>query len=295
VVTADEPERMQCEVDPFDAFRDWLRWQLRDAGCEIRTLSPEGMAEVTVRRFAEEGWRVLPPGSAIVEAQLAYERGLREATEGWDREWLVNHPPYGGADCFVTEGLAREEAARVGRPVFVRLVGPWEPAGQPEPVSPRRRPHQPDDIEVLKSRSAGWVFRCHRCDITSANLDEHGARQRATDHLHLEAPELLHAEHPEPAPDRSDRYMMATTAIHKLGDISRDEPALAVIYGETETDWIGQWVAGLGMVNVRFPKATTRELTEDERAFYRTKVVQVGSAVERIRIDAEQPEGSDRG
>jgi hypothetical protein len=101
---------------------------------------------------------------------------------------------------------------------------------------------------------------------------------------------LAAAEQPEPA---RDRYMIATTAIHKLGDISRDEPALAVIYGETETDWIGQWVAGFGMVNVAFPKATTRELTEDEKVLYRTKVVQIGShgAVERIRIDDEPAHG----
>lgn len=43
------------------AFRDWLTWQPRDAGCDIRYLSPEGMAEVTVRRFRDEGWSVTPP------------------------------------------------------------------------------------------------------------------------------------------------------------------------------------------------------------------------------------------
>ncbi|MGI5247591.1 hypothetical protein [Dactylosporangium sp. CA-139066] len=89
-------------------------------------------------------------------------------------------------------------------------------------------------------------------------------------------------------PFPTDRYMMATVAHHKLGDISRDKPALAVIYGETDTDWIGQWAAGFGLVNVRFPKATTRELTEAEKAHYRTKVVQInGGAVEEIRIDKE--------
>lgn len=79
------------------------------------------------RGTAHQPWFV-----ALWQAGIA--EGLRQATEGWDREWLVNHPPYGGADTFVTEGSAREEAARVGRPVFVRLVGPWEPAAeQPEP------------------------------------------------------------------------------------------------------------------------------------------------------------------
>jgi hypothetical protein len=61
------------------------------------------------------------------------------------------------------------------------------------------------------------------------------------------------------------RYMMATTAIHKLGDISRDEPDLCSIYDEDDTTFIGMWVTGFGFFDVRFPKETTRELTPDER------------------------------
>jgi hypothetical protein len=91
---------------------------------------------------------------------------------------------------------------------------------------------------------------------------------------------------PSEDPNRRDRYMMATAAYHKLGDISRDRPDLAVIYGEDGDDWIGQWAAGFGFVNVRFPKATTRELTGAEKAHYRTQVVvPAGVAVEEIRID----------
>lgn len=64
------------------------------------------------------------------------------------------------------------------------------------------------------------------------------------------------------------RYMMATKAIHKLGDISRDLPDLAWITGEEGDDYIGVWVEGLGYFNVRFPKSTTRELTAEERERY---------------------------
>lgn len=64
------------------------------------------------------------------------------------------------------------------------------------------------------------------------------------------------------------RYMMATTAHHKIGDISRDEPDLAVVLDEDDDAYIGRWVAGFGFFNVRFPKATTRELTADERRHY---------------------------
>jgi hypothetical protein len=66
----------------------------------------------------------------------------------------------------------------------------------------------------------------------------------------------------------ADRYMMATKAIHKLGDISRDEPDLCIVSDEDGDDWIGQWVTGYGYINVRFPKATTRELTAAERERY---------------------------
>lgn len=61
------------------------------------------------------------------------------------------------------------------------------------------------------------------------------------------------------------RYMMATKAIHKLGDISREEPDLCVIHSENEENFIGNWVTGFGFVEVKFPKSTTRELTDEEK------------------------------
>lgn len=64
------------------------------------------------------------------------------------------------------------------------------------------------------------------------------------------------------------KYMMATKAIHKIGDISSDEPDICCVYMENETDYIGNWVTGLGFINVHFPKSTTRELTKDEIKYY---------------------------
>lgn len=49
-------------ADDLDRFEEWLRDELHDAGCEIRALSPEDMAEVTVRRMREQNWRVVAPG-----------------------------------------------------------------------------------------------------------------------------------------------------------------------------------------------------------------------------------------
>lgn len=59
-------------------------------------------------------------------------------------------------------------------------------------------------------------------------------------------------------------YKLATKAIHKLGDISRDEGDLCVVYGETETDYVGNWTTGLGFFDVHFPKDTVRDLTHEE-------------------------------
>lgn len=64
---------------------------------------------------------------------------------------------------------------------------------------------------------------------------------------------------------KKGRHMMATTAIHKLGDISRDEPDLCIVYKEDEENYIGNWVEGFGFIEVKFPKETTRPLTEEEK------------------------------
>jgi hypothetical protein len=93
------------------------------------------------------------------------------------------------------------------------------------------------------------------------------------------------AAEPEPP---ANRYMMATHAFHQLGDISRDEPALAVIGDEDENDYIGNWVTGFGYINVRFPKGTTRDLTAAEVAHYSGRLVQVNGN-EPAPLHIEQP------
>ena len=75
----------------------------------------------------------------------------------------------------------------------------------------------------------------------------------------------------------TQKYMMATTAIHQLGDISSETPDLCRVYDEDEENYIGAWVAGLGFFNVKFPKSTTRELTEEEhKEFGRKHLVMSG-------------------
>ena len=73
-----------------------------------------------------------------------------------------------------------------------------------------------------------------------------------------------------------NKFMMATKAMHKLGDISRSED-LCVISSETDTHYIGNWVTGFGFACVEFPKETTRELTAEEVEKYNKTYVQLAS------------------
>lgn len=73
------------------------------------------------------------------------------------------------------------------------------------------------------------------------------------------------------------KYMMATVALHQMGDISNPEPDICIVTEETDTHYIGNWVYGLGFFNVKFPKETTRDLTEEEKIHYNgQKLVMVG-------------------
>ena len=65
-----------------------------------------------------------------------------------------------------------------------------------------------------------------------------------------------------------EKYMMGTTAIHKMGDISREESDLCFVSDEDGENYIGHWVTGYGFVNVKFPKSTTRELSKEEIEHY---------------------------
>ena len=86
------------------------------------------------------------------------------------------------------------------------------------------------------------------------------------------------------------RYMMATKAVHKLGDISRKTPDLCRIAREDGDDWIGSWVDGYGFVEVRFPKATTRDLTAEEVARYNGRFLTInGSPWGKLDISTSTP------
>jgi len=73
------------------------------------------------------------------------------------------------------------------------------------------------------------------------------------------------------------KYMMATKALHLLGDISRETPDLCHVHSETDRYYVGSWVTGFGFFDVLFSKETTRELTAEEIAYWNTRAVQIGS------------------
>lgn len=83
-----------------------------------------------------------------------------------------------------------------------------------------------------------------------------------------------------------DKYMMATIAIHKMGDISRDKPELCRVTQESETDYYGMWVTGMGFFNVRFPKETTRDLTKEEIDKYNSTYIQLSNYTpQKLKVD----------
>ena len=83
-----------------------------------------------------------------------------------------------------------------------------------------------------------------------------------------------------------DKYMIATTAIHKMGNISRKEGDLCRVTKESQTDYYGMWITGFGFFNVRFPKETTRELTQEEIEKYNGKQISIsGTPVYKLKVD----------
>lgn len=85
------------------------------------------------------------------------------------------------------------------------------------------------------------------------------------------------------APRTMNKYMIATTAIHKLGDISRPvnngdySDNLCTVYHEDSDNWIGMWVTGFGFGDVKFPKSTTRELTNEETEYFNGRKIQINN------------------
>lgn len=79
-----------------------------------------------------------------------------------------------------------------------------------------------------------------------------------------------------------NKYMMATKAIHRDKDISSDAYDLCFIHSEDDDNYIGNWVYGFGFVDVKFPKTTTRDLTQDEIEKYHGTLYFIGDSLQGI-------------
>lgn len=73
-------------------------------------------------------------------------------------------------------------------------------------------------------------------------------------------------------------YMIASEAIYGDREISRP-PNLCYIEGEEGNCYKGRWVVGSPFVNVKFPKATTRKLTEQEINNYHGTPILLGGVM----------------
>ena len=85
--------------------------------------------------------------------------------------------------------------------------------------------------------------------------------------------------------DIKPKYMMATTAIHLLGDISEDAPELCRVFQEDDDNYYGNWVLGIGFMNVRFPKETTKDLNGFDIRVWNGRKIALGGLVSTINVE----------
>ena len=77
-------------------------------------------------------------------------------------------------------------------------------------------------------------------------------------------------------------------AIHKLGDIRRENDDYIRVYDETKDYYIGNFEEGFGFVDVKFRKKDCRALTEEERKQINGKWYSInGIPLYRIYVDDE--------
>lgn len=87
------------------------------------------------------------------------------------------------------------------------------------------------------------------------------------------------------------KFMIATEAKHKMGDLSRNLEHLSMenlCYVSKETDefLIGNWLTGFGYFDVMFPKETTRVLTQEEIDYFNGKYIQLASfPPQKLKVD----------
>lgn len=91
------------------AFRDWLMNEFLLAGCEVRTLSPLGMAQVTVEHMVRQGWSATQVAGSSEAMRRAAGHLRNPYLCNWNTDvaaaladWLDDHANGGTGDAKAT-------------------------------------------------------------------------------------------------------------------------------------------------------------------------------------------------
>ena len=109
-----------------------------------------------------------------------------------------------------------------------------------------------------------WIINdsYHRDDVRIINEEMYNKiNNNKTNILIVNSCEHLDSEYPE---SFSPIYLLATKAIHKLGDISRDYGDIAIVSQKDDKYYCGYWANGFGFFNIKFPIDTSKIITKEE-------------------------------
>ncbi|SFF22772.1 hypothetical protein SAMN04487969_11944 [Paenibacillus algorifonticola] len=76
-------------------------------------------------------------------------------------------------------------------------------------------------------------------------------------------------------------------AIHKLGDIRREEDELIIVKSETEDHFIGNFVEGFGFMEVKYQKSDCRPLLPSEIEKLNNSRIGLGGIIYKLQVDSE--------
>ena len=85
--------------------------------------------------------------------------------------------------------------------------------------------------------------------------------------------------------DQTGLYLMAKEAHHLLGEVTRDEWDLAIVFKEDNDNFYGNWVFGYGLIDVCFPKDKVRSLNKKEVSKYNNSACGInGSFINMLKV-----------
>lgn len=110
---------------------------------------------------------------------------------------------------------------------------------------------------ICNSHQLKWVLTDsdHRKDVRLVNESFYiQLKEGLTDYNISYSCENIFSEHPY---SFKPMRVKATKAYHKLGDISREIPDVAIVFEADDDNYYGYWEEGYDYIDVRFPKETS--------------------------------------